>query len=168
MGSPWAQAPYSRFDHPNWQTIIPATSCLLCMPIIHWPFLPLPVNYSLTIWPHQISLISHSIMPEVYPGVENFKQYSKLELPNGQKRKIKEWLKHYVKDSFCVDLIATRPWIPFCWSPHIPQKKSKLSCDLFVFKLASHKQHFHWPQFPQLHLSSSIPVAMVVIDTPWR
>lgn len=57
---------------------------------------------------HQISLISQlcgSITPEVYPGVENLEQYSKLELPKDQKRKIRERLKHYVKDNYCVDLI---------------------------------------------------------------
>ena len=57
---------------------------------------------------HQITLISQlcgSITPEVYPGVENLELYSKLELPKDQKRKIKERLKHYVKDSSCVDLI---------------------------------------------------------------
>jgi cyclin-dependent kinase 9 len=57
---------------------------------------------------HQISLISQlcgSITPEVYPGVENLEQYAKLELPKDQKRKIRERLKHYVKDSFSVDLI---------------------------------------------------------------
>ena len=57
---------------------------------------------------HQISLISQlcgSITPDVYPGVENLEQYSKLELPKDQKRKIRERLKHYVKDNYCVDLI---------------------------------------------------------------
>ena len=57
---------------------------------------------------HQITLISQlcgSITPDVYPGVEGLEQYSKLELPKDQKRKIRERLKHYVKDNFCVDLI---------------------------------------------------------------
>lgn len=57
---------------------------------------------------HQISLISQlcgSITPDVYPGVENLEQYAKLELPKDQKRKIRERLKHYVKDNNCVDLI---------------------------------------------------------------
>ena len=57
---------------------------------------------------HQISLISQlcgSINPEVYPGVESLEQYSKIELPKDHKRKIKERLKHYVKDNYCVDLI---------------------------------------------------------------
>ena len=57
---------------------------------------------------HQISLISQlcgSITPEIYQGVEALEHFSKLELPKHQKRKIKERLKHYVKDSHCVDLI---------------------------------------------------------------
>ena len=57
---------------------------------------------------HQISLISQlcgSITPDVYQGVENLEQYAKLELPKDQRRKIRERLKHYVKDSNCVDLI---------------------------------------------------------------
>lgn len=57
---------------------------------------------------HQISLISQlcgSITPHAYPGVENLEQYSKLDLPKDQKRKIRERLKHYVKNDSCVDLI---------------------------------------------------------------
>lgn len=57
---------------------------------------------------HQITLISQlcgSITPEVYPGVESLELYAKIELPKDQKRKIRERLKHYVKDSHCVDLI---------------------------------------------------------------
>lgn len=57
---------------------------------------------------HQICLISQlcgSITPEVYPGVEKLEQYSKLDLPQDQRRKIKERLKHYIKDSRCVEMI---------------------------------------------------------------
>ena len=42
---------------------------------------------------HQLTLISQlcgSISPEVWPGVENLELYNKLELPKGQKRKVKE------------------------------------------------------------------------------
>ena len=56
----------------------------------------------------QISLISQlcgSIVPEVWPGVEKLELYSKLDLPKDQKRKIRERLKHYVKDPLAVDLI---------------------------------------------------------------
>ena len=56
----------------------------------------------------QISLISQlcgSITPEVWPGVEKLENYTKLDLPKDQKRKIRERLRHYVKDSHSVDLI---------------------------------------------------------------
>lgn len=57
---------------------------------------------------HQISLISQlcgSISSEVWPGVERLELYNKLELPKDQKRKIRERLKHYVKDPNAIDLI---------------------------------------------------------------
>lgn len=56
----------------------------------------------------QIALIGQlcgSITPEVWPGVEKLEYYSKLELPKDQKRKIRERLKHYVRDPYAVDLI---------------------------------------------------------------
>jgi len=52
-----------------------------------------------------ISQLCGSITPEVYPGVESLELFSKIELPSNQKRKIKERLKHYVKDTYCIDLI---------------------------------------------------------------
>ncbi|KAH8031330.1 hypothetical protein HPB51_016222 [Rhipicephalus microplus] len=45
---------------------------------------------------HQISLISQlcgSLTPDVWPGVEKLELYAKLNLPKGQKRKVKERLK---------------------------------------------------------------------------
>ena len=57
---------------------------------------------------HQISLISQlcgSISPDVWEGVEQLDQFNKLDLPKGQKRKIRERLRHYVKDNNSVDLI---------------------------------------------------------------
>ena len=57
---------------------------------------------------HQISLISQlcgSITPEAWEGVEELEQYNKLDLPKSQKRKIRERLRHYVKDNNSVDLI---------------------------------------------------------------
>ena len=57
---------------------------------------------------HQISLICQlcgSITTEVWEGVEQLEQYNKLELPKGQRRKIRERLRHYVKDNSSVDLI---------------------------------------------------------------
>nr|KAG5693422.1 hypothetical protein BaRGS_009895 [Batillaria attramentaria] len=57
---------------------------------------------------HQLQLISQlcgSITPEVWPGVEKLELYDKLELPKGQKRKVKERLKHYMKDQYALDLL---------------------------------------------------------------
>lgn len=57
---------------------------------------------------HQLTLISQlcgSITPEVFPGVENLDAYSKVELPKGQKRKVKDRLKHYVRDQYALDLL---------------------------------------------------------------
>lgn len=45
---------------------------------------------------HQISLISQlcgSLTPDAWPGVEKLELYAKLNLPKGQKRKVKERLK---------------------------------------------------------------------------
>lgn len=56
----------------------------------------------------QLTLISQlcgSITPEVWPGVENLDLYNKMELPKGQKRKVKERLKPYVKDLDGCDLL---------------------------------------------------------------
>lgn len=57
---------------------------------------------------HQLTLISQlcgSITPDVWPGVENLELYTKLELPKGQKRKVKEKLKPYVRDQYALDLL---------------------------------------------------------------
>lgn len=43
--------------------------------------------------------------PDQWPGVERLELYSKLELPKGQKRKVKERLKAYVKDNGALDLL---------------------------------------------------------------
>lgn len=56
----------------------------------------------------QLTLISQlcgSITPEVWPGVESLDLYNKMELPRGQKRKVKERLKPYVKDPYACDLL---------------------------------------------------------------
>ena len=56
----------------------------------------------------QLQLISQlcgSITPEVWPGVEQLDMYSKLELPKGQKRKVKERLKPYVRCGYALDLL---------------------------------------------------------------
>ncbi|XP_027008680.1 cyclin-dependent kinase 9 isoform X2 [Tachysurus fulvidraco] len=58
---------------------------------------------------HQLTLISQlcgSITAEVWPGVDKkYELYQKMELPKGQKRKVKERLKAYVKDAYALDLI---------------------------------------------------------------
>lgn len=56
----------------------------------------------------QIILISQlcgSFTPDVWPGVQDLEYYSKIELPLGHKRKVKERLKAYVKDSHGCDLL---------------------------------------------------------------
>ncbi|XP_072517991.1 cyclin-dependent kinase 9-like [Salminus brasiliensis] len=58
---------------------------------------------------HQLTLISQlcgSITAEVWPGVDKkYELYQKMELPKGQKRKVKDRLKAYVKDLYALDLI---------------------------------------------------------------
>ncbi|XP_076320949.1 cyclin-dependent kinase 9 isoform X2 [Tachypleus tridentatus] len=57
---------------------------------------------------HQLTLISQlcgSISPETWPGVEKLEFYNKLDLPKGQKRKVKERLRAYVKDPYALDLL---------------------------------------------------------------
>ncbi|KAL0280533.1 UNVERIFIED_CONTAM: hypothetical protein PYX00_001795 [Menopon gallinae] len=56
----------------------------------------------------QLTLISQlcgSITPEVWPGVENLELYNKMDLPRGQKRKVKDRLKPYVKEMYACDLL---------------------------------------------------------------
>ena len=57
---------------------------------------------------HQLNLISQlcgSISPEVWTGVEKLELYNKLDLPKGQKRKVKERLKPYVRCQYALDLL---------------------------------------------------------------
>lgn len=57
---------------------------------------------------HQLNLISQlcgSISGEVWQGVENLPLFSTMELPRNHKRKVKERLKHYVRDPHACDLI---------------------------------------------------------------
>ncbi|XP_050430550.1 cyclin-dependent kinase 9 [Adelges cooleyi] len=56
----------------------------------------------------QLTLISQlcgSITPEVWPKVESLDLYNQLELVKGQKRKVKERLKPYVRDPMGCDLL---------------------------------------------------------------
>ena len=57
---------------------------------------------------HQITMIAQlcgAITPDTWPGVEKLELFSKVELPKGSKRRVKERLKPYVKDPFACDLI---------------------------------------------------------------
>lgn len=57
---------------------------------------------------NQLTLISQlcgSITPAVWPGVEDLELYKKMELVPEQKRKVKERMKHYMKDPYACDLI---------------------------------------------------------------
>ena len=56
----------------------------------------------------QISLISQlcgSITPQSWAGVDKLELYRKLQLPQDHNRKVKERLRHFVKDACAVDLI---------------------------------------------------------------
>ncbi|XP_055639087.1 cyclin-dependent kinase 9-like [Toxorhynchites rutilus septentrionalis] len=52
-----------------------------------------------------ISQLCGSFTPEVWPGVEHLELYQKMELPLKQKRKVRDRLRPYVKDSNGVDLL---------------------------------------------------------------
>ncbi|XP_075416865.1 cyclin-dependent kinase 9 [Tenrec ecaudatus] len=57
---------------------------------------------------HQLALISQlcgSITPEVWPNVDKYELFEKVDLPKGQKRKVKDRLKAYVRDPYALDLI---------------------------------------------------------------
>ena len=57
---------------------------------------------------HQIQLISQlcgSITKDKWPDVEKLDLYDKMELPQGQKRKVKERLRPYVQDMHGLDLL---------------------------------------------------------------
>ncbi|XP_060534933.1 cyclin-dependent kinase 9-like [Cylas formicarius] len=56
----------------------------------------------------QLTLISQlcgSINPQNWPGVDGLELYKKMELPQEQKRKVKERLKPYMKDPYALDLL---------------------------------------------------------------
>lgn len=57
---------------------------------------------------HQLTLISHlcgSITADVWPSVDKLDLFDKMVLPSGQKRRVKERLRMYVKDPLALDLI---------------------------------------------------------------
>uniref|UniRef100_A0A2K5DYR8 Cyclin-dependent kinase 9 n=1 Tax=Aotus nancymaae TaxID=37293 RepID=A0A2K5DYR8_AOTNA len=56
----------------------------------------------------QLALISQlcgSITPEMWPNMDKYELYDKLELVKGQKRKVKDRLKAYVWDPYALDFI---------------------------------------------------------------
>ena len=56
----------------------------------------------------QLTLITQlcgSITPEIWPDVEKLDLYKKIELPKGQKRRVKDRLYNYVRDQFAIDLL---------------------------------------------------------------
>ncbi|KAJ8688605.1 hypothetical protein QAD02_024400 [Eretmocerus hayati] len=53
----------------------------------------------------KISQLCGSITPEVWPGVDSLELFNKMELIQGQKRKVKERLKPYVRDAYACDLL---------------------------------------------------------------
>ncbi|CAG9864302.1 unnamed protein product [Phyllotreta striolata] len=56
----------------------------------------------------QLTLISQlcgSITPQVWPGVENLELFKKMDLPQKQKRKVKERLTPYLRDPYACDLL---------------------------------------------------------------
>ena len=56
----------------------------------------------------QLTLISQlcgSITPEVWPGVEKLELFNKLDLIKGQRRRVKERLKGYIKCAHALDLL---------------------------------------------------------------
>ncbi|XP_065343473.1 cyclin-dependent kinase 9-like [Cloeon dipterum] len=57
---------------------------------------------------HQLTLICQlcgSITTDVWPDVESLESFKKVVLPPGQKRKVKERLKPYLKDPYACDLL---------------------------------------------------------------
>jgi cyclin-dependent kinase 9 len=55
-----------------------------------------------------LNLIVHlcgSITPEIWPNVESLDLYSTMEIIKGQKRKVKERLRSFVKDTNALDLL---------------------------------------------------------------
>ena len=104
---------------------------------------------------------------EVWPGVENLDLYTKMELPKGSKRRVKERLKPYVKDAQACDLIDKLLWLDpskrinsddalnhdFFWTDPMPCKYSNPNLNsLKMF-------------FPSNHL---IKLNLASISTVWK
>ncbi|CAF3102229.1 unnamed protein product [Rotaria sp. Silwood2] len=57
---------------------------------------------------HQLELISHlcgSIEPSVWPGVNKLPLYTKLKLPQNERRKVHDRMKPYIQEPLALDLI---------------------------------------------------------------
>ncbi|CAF1059943.1 unnamed protein product [Didymodactylos carnosus] len=57
---------------------------------------------------HQLELISHlcgSIEPSVWPGVQSLPYFTKLNLPKGEKRKVRERMQRCIQEPLALDLI---------------------------------------------------------------
>ncbi|XP_053138315.1 cyclin-dependent kinase 9 isoform X1 [Hemicordylus capensis] len=120
---------------------------------------------------HQLTLISQlcgSITPEVWPNVDKYELYQKLDLPKGQKRKVKDRLKAYVKDQYALDLIDKLLVLDpaqridsddalnhdFFWSDPMPSDlKNMLSThnqSMFEYLAPPRRRGGHVPQAPNM------------------
>ena len=57
---------------------------------------------------HQLELISHlcgSIEPNIWPGVNKLPLYTKLKLPQNERRKVQDRMKPYIQEPLALDLI---------------------------------------------------------------
>uniref|UniRef100_A0A6I8NIP6 Cyclin dependent kinase 9 n=1 Tax=Ornithorhynchus anatinus TaxID=9258 RepID=A0A6I8NIP6_ORNAN len=118
---------------------------------------------------HQLTLISQlcgSITPEVWPNVDKYELYQKLDLPRGQKRKVKERLKAYVKDPYALDLIDKLLVLDpaqridsddalnhdFFWSDPMPSDLKNMlsthSTSMFEYLAPPRRRGGHMPQQP--------------------
>ncbi|XP_067935376.1 cyclin-dependent kinase 9-like [Watersipora subatra] len=105
-----------------------------------------------------------SINNEVWPNVEDMDLYKTLELPKDAKRRVKERLRHYVKDSYALDLLDKLLTLnparrfsaddaldhAFFWEDPMPSREafakmlSLHSTSMFEF-LAPRRPHGHHP-----------------------
>ncbi|XP_077507051.1 cyclin-dependent kinase 9-like isoform X2 [Amblyomma americanum] len=102
---------------------------------------------------HQISLISQlcgSLTAEVWPGVEKLELYAKLNLPKGQKRKVKERLKPkyetaggaFCKKAACSTSPSKRQWRAVLRSREADARKLTMCAESSSF--SSHCGSIKW------------------------